>query len=393
VEAAVHVSVASLLAAFVPVSQRVLLRDRLALEPATPAVADWAGQLPILSERLFRGALVRERNRADRFADPFLLVTVNMNGEGISWRACYQALAAVKRDSDILGWLEEGSSLALILPDLTDTNTTIPSRVEQRVRRELGARCNIKSAAQASVQSYLYSGPASVAANPDAADRVCSRLLSAPECKRVRDVCKRVLDVAGSAALLALLSPVLLLIATAIRITSAGPVLFRQKRIGLMGRPFDMLKFRSMYVNVDQKAHQEYVSWFIKSSGQAERDQNTVFKLTADKRITAVGHIIRNTSLDELPQLWNVLRGDMSLVGPRPPLKYEVDEYQPWHWRRVMDAKPGITGEWQVNGRSRTTFDEMVRLDLRYARKHSLWTDIRILLATPRAVISGKGAC
>ena len=105
-----------------------------------------------------------------------------------------------------------------------------------------------------------------------------------------------------------------------------------------------------------------------------------------------MGKILRKTSLDELPQLWNVARGDMSLVGPRPPLHYEVAEYKPWHRRRVLEAKPGITGLWQVSGRSRTTFDDMVRLDLRYARVPSLWTDIKILLATPAAVIAGKGA-
>jgi lipopolysaccharide/colanic/teichoic acid biosynthesis glycosyltransferase len=109
--------------------------------------------------------------------------------------------------------------------------------------------------------------------------------------------------------------------------------------------------------------------------------------------VTAIGRVLRKTSLDELPQLWNVIRGDMSLVGPRPPIGYELKEYEPWHWQRVMAAKPGITGLWQVAGRSRTTFDGMVRLDLRYAKSCSLWTDIKILLATPAAVISGKGAC
>ena len=132
---------------------------------------------------------------------------------------------------------------------------------------------------------------------------------------------------------------------------------------------------------------------FIKSSAQLHpTGRKAVFKLTNDPRVTPIGRMLRKTSLDELPQLWNVLRGDMSLVGPRPPLAYEVEQYRPWHRRRVLEAKPGITGLWQVKGRSRTTFDEMVRLDLQYARTRSLWTDIKILLATPRAVISGKGA-
>jgi len=148
-----------------------------------------------------------------------------------------------------------------------------------------------------------------------------------------------------------------------------------------------------MRVDADQGVHQQFVTQFIKAGAQLHPvGRNVVFKLTKDKRITPLGRILRKTSLDELPQLWNVLRGEMSLVGPRPPLPYEVDTYRPWHRRRVVDAKPGITGLWQVKGRSRTTFDEMVRLDLEYARTRSLWLDLRILLATPGAVISGKGA-
>jgi len=149
-----------------------------------------------------------------------------------------------------------------------------------------------------------------------------------------------------------------------------------------------------MFANADHALHRDYVSWFIQTSGQAQAGgHNGVFKLTHDPRITPIGRLLRKTSLDELPQFLNVLTGEMSLVGPRPPIPYELEQYKPWHCRRVLDAKPGITGLWQVSGRSRTTFDEMVRLDLRYARTRSLWTDIKILLATPRAVISGKGAC
>ncbi|MGZ7039897.1 MAG: sugar transferase, partial [Thermoanaerobaculia bacterium] len=156
---------------------------------------------------------------------------------------------------------------------------------------------------------------------------------------------------------------------------------------------FTMLKFRTMHMNAGHAVHHEFVTSFIKSGRQAqEAGKNGMFKIANDPRVTPIGRILRKTSLDELPQLWNVARGDMSLVGPRPPLYYEVEEYQPWHRRRVLEAKPGITGLWQVAGRSRTTFDEMVRLDLRYARARSLWTDVKILLATPAAVIVGKGA-
>ena len=178
------------------------------------------------------------------------------------------------------------------------------------------------------------------------------------------------------------------------KLTSRGPVFFRQQRIGEAAQPFTMLKFRTMHSNNNAAVHQEYVTWFIKSSAEAKQSgQTNVFKIENDPRVTPIGRLLRRTSLDELPQLWNVVRGEMSLVGPRPPLPYEVEQYKAWHRRRVLEVKPGITGLWQVAGRSRTTFDEMVRLDLRYAKSYSFRTDLMILLATPRAVIGGKGAC
>jgi exopolysaccharide biosynthesis polyprenyl glycosylphosphotransferase len=205
---------------------------------------------------------------------------------------------------------------------------------------------------------------------------------------------KRLLDVLASAIILLLTLPVFLVVAALIKLKSPGPVFFRQSRVGGQGRSFKMLKFRTMHVNNDASMHKQFVSQMIKGAaptGGGSRD--TAFKIVNDPRVTSIGRLLRKTSLDELPQLWNVLRGDMSLVGPRPPLAYEVEQYKPWHYRRVLEAKPGITGLWQVSGRSRTTFDDMVRLDLRYAKNPSAWSDIKILLATPRAVISGKGAC
>jgi lipopolysaccharide/colanic/teichoic acid biosynthesis glycosyltransferase len=208
----------------------------------------------------------------------------------------------------------------------------------------------------------------------------------------VRSASKRALDIAGSAALLSLLSPVFLLIAGVIKLTSKGPIMFRQARVGRGGRTFTMLKFRTMHLNVDSAIHQQFVTQFIQSNAVSQSGSDRVFKIVDDPRVTRFGHFLRRSSLDELPQFWNVLRGEMSLVGPRPPLPYEVERYKRWHLRRLWEAKPGITGLWQVKGRSRTTFDEMVRLDLQYARECSVWTDIKILLATPRAVVSGKGA-
>ena len=155
-----------------------------------------------------------------------------------------------------------------------------------------------------------------------------------------------------------------------------------------------MLKFRSMRTDCDAKIHQSYVEQFIAGQvdGNSGEAAKPVFKIQKDPRVTSVGRFIRKTSLDELPQFWNVLRGDMSLVGPRPSLAYEYRAYELWHRRRVLEIKPGITGLWQVEGRSRTRFDDMVRLDLKYARLWSIWLDLRILAQTPAAVIQGTGA-
>jgi len=195
--------------------------------------------------------------------------------------------------------------------------------------------------------------------------------------------------------LLLVLSPILAAIVLAIKLTSKGPVIFEQERMGQFGEKFKCLKFRTMYTNNDPKIHREFVQSFIAGQGNREKSDTcepAVYKITNDPRVTAVGRFLRKTSLDEFPQFWNVLRGEMSLVGPRPPVPYEFEMYDFWHRRRVLELKPGVTGLWQVNGRSRTCFDDMVRLDLRYSQTWSLWLDLKILLATPFAVVAGDGA-
>ena len=201
----------------------------------------------------------------------------------------------------------------------------------------------------------------------------------------------RALDLVLAASLVVLLSPLLIAIAIAIRIDSRGPALFRQRRVGFAGREFTVFKFRSMFVEADQDAHREYVTALIKGREAAENgDSADLYKLTGDDRVTRVGHWIRRWSLDELPQLFNVIAGDMSLVGPRPAIPYEVEEYPQWYMRR-FDVKPGMTGLWQVNGRNERTYEEMVRLDIEYAERSSLLLDISILARTPFTVISRRG--
>jgi lipopolysaccharide/colanic/teichoic acid biosynthesis glycosyltransferase len=342
----------------------------------------------LLGQDVFRAALRRELKRADRFDESFALLLISCADAAreATRRELVEALARVKSDIDVIGWWKQDVKVGLMRPLVHLDPAESMARVAAAVQHELGATGGRESAGRYSISLQMYphqTGPAAPVAVDDG-DRTK---------KTAADLSKRILDVAGSAALLALLSPVFLLITAVIKSTSKGPVLFRQVRIGQYEQPFTMLKFRTMHAGADQAIHEAYTTAFIGSGVPASGDDTgTVFKIVDDPRVTRLGHFLRRSSLDELPQLWNVLLGTMSLVGPRPPLPYEVARYKRWHRRRLTDVKPGITGLWQVTGRSRTTFDEMVRLDLQYARNHSLWMDIKILFATPRAVLSGRGA-
>ena len=206
---------------------------------------------------------------------------------------------------------------------------------------------------------------------------------------------KRSLDIFLSLTLLLVLSPLLLLIALGIKLVSPGPVFYRQARIGKGGRPFGMLKFRSMRVGSDRgekcDIHREYVRRLIRENA-APRDLGChSLKLAGDPRITGLGRILRKLSLDELPQLINVLRGEMSLVGPRPSMPYEYELYAEWHKGR-LSVLPGITGLWQVSARNQVPFSEMVQIDLDYIHKLSLWLDLKIVWLTPWEMLRGKGA-
>lgn len=205
---------------------------------------------------------------------------------------------------------------------------------------------------------------------------------------------KRLLDILIGLLAIILLSPLMLAIALGIKWSTPGPVLFAQKRVGYKGKIFSFLKFRTMLANSDDSIHREYVTKLIKGeiqNGTPLPDGRPLYKLDDDQRVTKIGKFLRTWSLDELPQLFSVLRGEMSLVGPRPSIPYEVENYRPWHLQRLK-APPGITGLWQVHGRSRTTFDEMVQMDLEYITNWSLSLDFKILLQTFKAVLSREGA-
>jgi len=202
------------------------------------------------------------------------------------------------------------------------------------------------------------------------------------------------MDIVISLFAIMIFSPTFLTIAALIKFSSKGPILFKQERVGLLGNKFMFYKFRSMKVDNDPAIHKEFIKNFMAagSNSNSTSGTNNVFKIKSDPRVTPIGKFIRKTSLDEIPQFFNVLKGDMSLVGPRPPIPYECESYDIWHRKRVLLMKPGITGLWQVRGRSTTTFDEMVRMDIKYIREWSLWLDIKILIQTPVAVLLCRGA-
>ena len=344
----------------------------------------------LISERLFHDALVRERKRADRFEEAFTVLLIAFDRERLTPGAVSHLAESLSKSpaaADMIGWFEQDSVLGLIRSAAVGDAAVAAAALIDAVRRAMVRGLPADLVASCSIHCETYPSR-SAAVAPVVLGAGKDRLPS----HRLAQAAKRTLDIAGSTACLVVFGPVLLCVAAAVKLTSKGPVFFRQQRVGEAGQPFTMFKFRTMQMNCDPRIHQEYVEKFIQSNQAATSGKDAVFKLVNDPRVTSVGDFLRRSSLDELPQFWNVLRGEMSLVGPRPPLPYEVARYKQWHRRRVLEAKPGITGLWQVTGRSRTTFDEMVRLDLRYARTRSVWNDLNILLATPKAVLIGKGA-
>jgi lipopolysaccharide/colanic/teichoic acid biosynthesis glycosyltransferase len=357
----------------------------------------------ILPEDLFLGMLCFERKRAERSGKTFLLLLLDARCAGGTGRhanvlkGMLKAAAVARRQTDPAGWYEHETMLGIIFTEfkmLSDSSVvnTLLQKVRQRLATELSA--DDLRLVQVSAHTFGNEPDGKDSGNP-ADPLFYPDLVDGQHSRKVSLLLKRALDIVGSAAALILFSPLFVLVYLTVKITSEGPVIFRQKRVGQFGVPFEFLKFRSMYIANDPTIHEQYVRTFI--AGKADpvisaTNGQVVYKITNDPRVTWLGRIMRRTSVDELPQFWNVLKGEMSLVGPRPSLPYEIEGYGLWHHRRLLEVKPGITGLWQVRGRSQTTFDEMVRLDLQYSRTWSFLLDVKILLQTPRAVLSGDGA-
>jgi exopolysaccharide biosynthesis polyprenyl glycosylphosphotransferase len=322
---------------------------------------------------LFHTLLIMERKRCERSGARFGLALIDVSGMENSLEL-RDTICSYLRNTDIQGWYREGEVLGVIL-------TIVDQCPIQDLRLALYSK--IAAAVQGRANFKLYIFPEDIADELFPEPHITGRNTSFY-------IIKRTFDVVLSLTALLFLSPVFLVIAILVKLSSPGPVFFRQKRLGFMGKQFDFLKFRSMYVNNDPEIHKKYVASLIENQQKSETPG--IFKIQNDPRVTRIGNFLRKSSLDEIPQFLNVLRGEMSLVGPRPPIPYEVDKYRSWHKRRIFEVKPGITGLWQVYGRSRTTFDEMVRLDIRYINEQSFWLDIVILLQTPRAVLCAAGA-
>jgi lipopolysaccharide/colanic/teichoic acid biosynthesis glycosyltransferase len=352
----------------------------------------------------FMRTIYLEQKRTERSRRRFVLMLLespSLLEGGAEFEKVVSALWASTRETDLKGWYREGSVIGIVFTEIAPAEgRTVANSLLTKINTALDRVLNAEQRSRLKLTCHVFPEDWHDHDSDDSHDSKDTsfdpHLLRDSDPKRLALLVKAAMDVVGSLVALILVSPLLLLIAAAVKLTSKGPILFRQQRVGQYGRKFTFLKFRSMYTANNHKIHQEFVKELIagngKSGNQPGGAQTSVYKITNDPRITTVGRFLRKTSLDELPQFLNVLRGDMSLVGPRPPIPYEVECYDIWHKRRLLAVKPGITGLWQVRGRSKTSFDEMVRLDLKYGQTWSLWLDIKILLETPRAVFTGDGA-
>ena len=380
----------------------------------------------ILKKSEFADLIYYERERSERTNSPFSLIhidfsKINKSTDAQAFKEFIKTIEPSFRTIDRAGWFKD-NTICILLPETKiDGAKHAAVKFKNKLRERLGEKSslldfvistypeifdykenNIHSNKTISCTSSLTEiHGMEYSSEPLMSETLAldsSRILDLGAIRLREDwqfVVKRVIDISGALFGLIIFSPLMLIIASGIKLTSKGPLFFKQERMGYQGKKFPFLKFRSMYTDNDESLHREYVKKHIKGNhneiNMGSEDQ-PCYKMKNDPRITPLGKILRKSSMDELPQFFNVLMGQMSLVGPRPPIPYELDNYQTWHMKRVLNVKPGITGLWQVKGRSLTTFDEMVRMDLHYAKNWDLWLDIKILFSTFKVVFTGMGA-
>lgn len=355
----------------------------------------------VLDELSFKRMLALERKRADRSKRSFALVTLDVSGlkkEGkrldpVISDMAFSVLSGSLRETDVIGWHTMDSVFGVLLTEFgSHSLEEVVEMIRQKVEKELQSVFDNEIYKIINLDIHVY--PASSnEMSKEAFDQIFyPEVLSSDLHYKASAVVKRGMDIMISLALFLVIAPLMVILASLVKLTSSGPAFHTQIRQGQLNKEFVLYKFRSMYDGAGTEEHEAYVNEFIKGNSE-NLDDNGVYKLTSDQRITPIGRILRKFSLDELPQFFNVLKGDISLVGPRPPLPYEIEKYDVWHKARVLEVKPGLTGLWQVDSRNQTTFDDMVRMDLRYARGWSFWKDIKLILRTPLVMFKGDGAC
>jgi lipopolysaccharide/colanic/teichoic acid biosynthesis glycosyltransferase len=351
----------------------------------------------VIHEAAFVQMLRFERRRTERSGKQFMLVLISCEdfhteSSGKLINNIVNAISSSTRETDVLGWYERDVTLGLLMTEISLADNATINTIIQKISAAVQNAVSPEKYRRLTLMYRVFPQEVPKLSDDDGDFILYPDLSKRHVPTKHGRVLKRVVDICGSLIALVVFLPAFAIIALFVKLTSRGPVLFCQKRVGQYGKEFSFYKFRTMHVDNDSQIHQEYVAKLI-AGGEDLGQGKGIYKLINDPRITSVGRFLRKTSLDELPQFVNVLMNDMSLVGPRPPLPYEYRRYQTWHKRRVLELKPGLTGLWQVEGRSRTSFDEMVRMDLRYANIRSLWVDLKILMQTPAAMVSGRGAC
>ncbi len=353
-------------------------------------------------EDYFHHLFYMERKRSERSLKPFLLMLVNIISlfSDKEEKECINRIANVlsscKRETDVTGWYQYDYIMGAIFTELGEINEDL---IRQKIHNCLINIIDPEQIEKIKITSHVFpeKGGKSETVERKLDLRLYPQKTKLRYCKKTSIYIKRFFDIVFSVTGIILSIPFFLTIPALIKFSSKGPVFFKQKRVGQYGEEFTFLKFRTMHINNDDSIHRKYVADLISNNNAGKeakqnRDGKATYKIKDDPRLTPVGYFLRKSSIDELPQLFNVLKGDMSMVGPRPPIPYEIDNYNVWHKRRIRRVKPGITGIWQINGRSSTTFDEMVRMDIKYMREWTFLLDIKILLKTPFVVFNGKGA-